>query len=60
MYTDHEIGRVIDEVEREGKLDNTLIIFISGDNGASAEARFMARPAKSWLSTESMFLLRTS
>ena len=37
MYTDYEIGRVIAEVEREGKLDNTLIIFISGDNGASAE-----------------------
>src|SRR5208337_4630229 len=36
-YTDHEIGRVIQEVEREGKLDNTLIIYISGDNGASAE-----------------------
>jgi arylsulfatase A-like enzyme len=36
-YTDHEIGRVIDEVEREGKLDNTLIIYISGDNGASPE-----------------------
>src|SRR6201995_2681374 len=37
MYTDAEIGRVISEVEREGKLDNTLIIYISGDNGASAE-----------------------
>ena len=36
-YTDHEIGRVIQEVEKEGKLDNTLIIYISGDNGASAE-----------------------
>ena len=36
-YTDYEIGRVIDEVEREGKLDNTLIIYISGDNGASPE-----------------------
>ena len=36
-YTDFEIGRVIDEVEREGKLDNTLIIYISGDNGASPE-----------------------
>jgi arylsulfatase A-like enzyme len=36
-YTDHEIGRVIQEVENEGKLDNTLIIYISGDNGASAE-----------------------
>jgi arylsulfatase len=37
MQTDYEIGRVIAEVEREGKLDNTLIIYISGDNGASAE-----------------------
>ena len=36
-YTDHEIGRVIQEVEDEGKLDNTLIIFIQGDNGTSAE-----------------------
>jgi len=36
-YTDHEIGRVIDEVKREGKYDNTLIIYISGDNGSSAE-----------------------
>jgi arylsulfatase A-like enzyme len=36
-YTDYEIGRVIDEIEREGKLDNTLIIYISGDNGASPE-----------------------
>jgi arylsulfatase len=37
MYTDNEIGRVIQEVQDEGKLDNTLIIYISGDNGASAE-----------------------
>jgi arylsulfatase A-like enzyme len=36
-YTDHEIGRVIQAVEDEGRLDNTLIIYISGDNGASAE-----------------------
>jgi arylsulfatase A-like enzyme len=36
-YTDHEIGRVIQEIENQGKLDNTLIIYISGDNGASAE-----------------------
>ena len=36
-YTDHEIGRVIDTVEKMGKLDNTLIIYISGDNGQSAE-----------------------
>jgi arylsulfatase A-like enzyme len=36
-YTDYEIGRVIQEVQDEGKLDNTLIIYISGDNGTSAE-----------------------
>jgi arylsulfatase A-like enzyme len=36
-YTDHEIGRVIQAVEDLGKLDNTLIIYINGDNGTSAE-----------------------
>ena len=36
-YTDFEIGRVVKAVEDMGKLDNTLIIYISGDNGASAE-----------------------
>lgn len=36
-YTDHEIGRVVQAVEDLGKLDNTLIIYISGDNGTSAE-----------------------
>jgi arylsulfatase A-like enzyme len=36
-YTDHEIGRVIQAIEDLGKLDNTLVIYISGDNGSSAE-----------------------
>ena len=36
-YTDYEIGRVIQEVQDQGKLDNTLIIYICGDNGTSAE-----------------------
>ena len=36
-YADHEIGRVIQAVEDLGELDNTLIIYIGGDNGASAE-----------------------
>jgi arylsulfatase A-like enzyme len=36
-YTDHEIGRVIQAVEDIGKLDNTLIIYIDGDNGTSPE-----------------------
>jgi hypothetical protein len=38
-YTDHEIGRVIQAVEDIGKLDNTLIIYIEGDNGTSAEGQ---------------------
>jgi len=36
-YTDYEIGRVVQAVEDAGKLDNTIIIYISGDNGASPE-----------------------
>jgi arylsulfatase len=36
-YTDHEIGRVIQAVDDLGKLDNTIVIYISGDNGTSAE-----------------------
>lgn len=36
-YSGHEIGRVIQAVEDMGKLDNTLIIYIEGDNGTSAE-----------------------
>ncbi len=35
-YTDHEIGRLIDYLEKTGQLDNTLIVVIS-DNGASGE-----------------------
>ncbi len=35
--TDHEIGRVIDAIEDLGELDNTLVFYIAGDNGASAE-----------------------
>jgi arylsulfatase A-like enzyme len=43
-YTDHEIGRLIQEVQDEGKLDNTLIIYISGDNGTSAEGTTVGTP----------------
>ena len=43
-YTDHEIGRVIQTVEDMGKLDNTLIIYISGDNGTSAEGSTVGTP----------------
>jgi arylsulfatase A-like enzyme len=43
-YTDHEIGRVIQAVEDMGKLDNTLIIYINGDNGTSAEGQLIGTP----------------
>jgi len=36
-YSDQEIGRVIQQVEDMGKLDNTLIIYIASDNGNCAE-----------------------
>ncbi len=45
-YTDHEIGRVIQAIADEGKLDNTLIIYISGDNGASAEGSLNGTPSE--------------
>src|SRR4051794_2616659 len=43
-YTDDAIGRVIQTVEEMGKLDNTLIIYISGDNGTSAEGSTIGTP----------------
>jgi arylsulfatase A-like enzyme len=36
-YADNQIGRVVDAVRDAGQLDNTLVIFLMGDNGASAE-----------------------
>ncbi len=36
-HADHQIGRVIDAIDETGELDNTLVIYIQGDNGASAE-----------------------
>lgn len=43
-YTDHEIGRVIQAVDDMGKLDNTLVIYINGDNGTSAEGGPLGTP----------------
>lgn len=43
-YNDHEIGRVIQAVEDMGKLDDTLIIYINGDNGTSAEGGPLGTP----------------
>ncbi|MEZ6035515.1 MAG: arylsulfatase [Planctomycetaceae bacterium] len=36
-HTDHEVGRLIDSLDASGELDNTLLMYVVGDNGASAE-----------------------
>jgi arylsulfatase len=36
-HTDNEVGRMVDAIEEVGALDNTLFIYIMGDNGSSAE-----------------------
>lgn len=36
-YTDDQIGRLIESLRQSGELDNTLVMYIVGDNGASAE-----------------------
>ncbi|MBB1089550.1 arylsulfatase [Lysobacter sp. SG-8] len=36
-HSDYQVGRVLDALERMGELDNTLVIYIMGDNGSSAE-----------------------
>jgi len=43
-YNDHEIGRVIQAFKDLGRLDNTLIIYINGDNGTSAEGGPLGTP----------------
>jgi len=36
-HTDHEVGRLVDAIEAMGEMDNTLFIYVFGDNGSSAE-----------------------
>jgi arylsulfatase len=36
-HTDYEVGRVVNAIEKMGELDNTLIVYLAGDNGSSAE-----------------------
>ena len=36
-FTDHEVGRLLDSFKDMGVLDNTLVFYIVGDNGSSAE-----------------------
>lgn len=36
-HTDYNVGKIFDEIEHQGKMENTLIFYIWGDNGSSAE-----------------------
>jgi hypothetical protein len=36
-FADHEVGRLVQSIEDLGQMDNTLVFYIVGDNGASAE-----------------------
>ncbi len=36
-FTDYEVGRLLDSLRASGELDNTLVMYVVGDNGASAE-----------------------
>ncbi len=36
-HMDHQINRILDAIEETGEMDNTLVIYLMGDNGASAE-----------------------
>lgn len=39
-FTDHCVGELVDVIEKGGQLDNTLVFYVVGDNGASAEGGF--------------------
>lgn len=43
-YTDFEIGRVVQHFQDLGRLENTLVIYINGDNGTSAEGGPLGTP----------------
>ena len=43
-YNDYEVGRVVQQFQDLGKLDNTLVIYINGDNGTSAEGGPLGTP----------------
>jgi arylsulfatase A-like enzyme len=43
-YVDHETGRVVETIEKLGLFDNTLIIWVCGDNGMSAEGSMHGTP----------------
>src|SRR5215467_4488979 len=44
QHTDFEVGQVVDAIEQMGELDNTLVIYILGDNGSSGEGSLVGTP----------------
>jgi arylsulfatase len=36
-YTDHQVGRIVEAIEQAADLENTLIVYIAGDNGPTPE-----------------------
>jgi arylsulfatase len=48
-YSDDQIGRVVQYLKDSGRYDNTLIIYIQGDNGASAEGGLLGSTGRSSL-----------
>jgi hypothetical protein len=59
-YADNQIGRVLDAVRESGQIDNTLVFFLMGDNGASAKGTLQgttSEPAIISGVTESMLYL---
>lgn len=46
-YTDHEVGRVVNYLKKINQLDNTLILIVIGDNGASKEGALSGVIARS-------------
>lgn len=48
-HQDHQFGRLVDELGRMGELRSTLVIFVEGDNGGSAEGGIAG--AENWMGT---------
>ncbi|MBL7874459.1 MAG: arylsulfatase [Cyclobacteriaceae bacterium] len=38
-HTDYNVGLLLDEIERQGRFDNTMVFYVWGDNGSSAEGQ---------------------
>ena len=46
-HTDNEVGRMVEAIEEVGELDNTLFVYIMGDNGSSAKVALKG-PIMNW------------